>query len=116
MHPILKQILPGLFKKKPALSFCILMDLIGMATYLVPGWAEWADVVWAPISGFLFNAAFGGIGGMVGGVISFLEELIPFTDLIPTFTLAWWLLHSYKGKISGNSTPTIEDAEVIEIK
>jgi hypothetical protein len=27
--------------------------------------------------------------GKVAGVISFLEEIIPFLDVIPTFTIMW---------------------------
>jgi hypothetical protein len=30
-----------------------------------------------------------GTVGKVGGVITFLEEIIPFTDVIPSFTLTW---------------------------
>jgi len=29
--------------------------------------------------------------GVYGGVFSFLEELIPGVDLIPTFTIAWFM-------------------------
>jgi hypothetical protein len=29
--------------------------------------------------------------GVFGGIFSFLEELIPGVDLIPTFTIAWFM-------------------------
>lgn len=83
--------LPRLFTKQPALWFCILMDAIGCVTYIFPGLGEWADTVWAPISGFIFYQAFGSFGGALGGLFSFLEEALPFTDIIPTFTIAWWI-------------------------
>lgn len=67
------------------------MDIIGMATYIFPALGETADVVWAPISAFIFYLMFGGRFGMIGGVLNFLEEIIPFTDIIPTFTIAWFI-------------------------
>ena len=81
-------------KKKPFvpnIGFCILLDVIGMATYFIPALGEFADIVWAPISGFLFFKLFGGRFGVIGGVLNFLEEIIPFTDIIPSFTIAWFI-------------------------
>lgn len=75
----------------PNLAICIIMDLIGMATYFFPALGEFGDVVWAPISGYIFFKLFGGRFGMIGGVLNFLEEVIPFTDIIPTFTIAWFI-------------------------
>ena len=62
-----------------------------MASYLIPALGEFADVVWAPISGYLFFTLFGGRFGMIGGVLNFLEEIIPYTDIIPSFTIAWFI-------------------------
>ena len=81
-------------QKKPVLpniALCIILDVIGMATYFIPALGEFADVIWAPISGFLFFTLFGGRFGMIGGVLNFLEEIIPFTDIIPSFTIAWFI-------------------------
>lgn len=81
-------------QKKPALpniALCIILDVIGMASYIIPAMGEFADVVWAPISGFIFFALFGGRFGAIGGVLNFLEEIIPFTDIIPSFTIAWFI-------------------------
>jgi len=30
-----------------------------------------------------------GVKGKIAGIISFLEEINPFTDVIPTFTIMW---------------------------
>ncbi len=30
-----------------------------------------------------------GTKGKVAGIVSFLEEIIPFSDIIPTFTIMW---------------------------
>lgn len=44
----------------------------------------------------------------------FLEEIIPFTDIIPTFTIAWYIQQKLKPAEKTNNGK-IEDAEVIEI-
>ena len=75
----------------PNIGICILMDFIGMSSYIFPGLGEFADIVWAPISGYLFFKLFGGRLGLIGGVLDFLEEIIPFTDIIPSFTIAWFI-------------------------
>lgn len=72
-----------------SLVLCILMDIIGYASFSIPGLAEFTDVVWAPISAFVFFKIFGGTKGMLGGAFNFLEEILPFTDFIPSFTLMW---------------------------
>lgn len=76
-------------KKQPSLLFCIIMDLIGMATYSVPVIGEFADLLWAPISALIFYRSFGGWKGAFGGIFNFVEELVPGTDFIPTFTITW---------------------------
>ena len=67
----------------------IIFDLVGYASYSVPWVAESTDVVWAPIAGFMLARMYKGTVGRVGGVLEFLEEIILFTDFIPTFTLTW---------------------------
>ena len=75
----------------PNIALCIILDLIGMASYLIPALGEFSDVIWAPISGYLFFKLFGGRFGVIGGVLNFLEEIIPYTDIIPSFTIAWFI-------------------------
>ena len=82
--------------KRPSLIFCIVMDLVGYATYAIPGFAEFADILWAPISAIIFYRTFGGWKGAFGGVFNFVEEILPGTDFIPSFTIAW--LWQYAGK------------------
>jgi hypothetical protein len=77
-------------KKGPSIIFCILMDLLGYATYAVPGIGELGDIIWAPISAIIFFIMFKGWKGAVfGGIFNFVEEILPGTDFIPTFTIAW---------------------------
>lgn len=75
----------------PNIALCILLDIVGMASYIFPALGEFADVVWAPISGYIFFKLFGGRLGMIGSVLNFLEEIIPYTDIIPSFTIAWFI-------------------------
>jgi hypothetical protein len=77
-------------KPLPNIAFCLLMDLIGCASYIVPGIAEFLDVVWAPISAYIFYKTFGGKVGQIGAAINFIEEILPGTDIVPSFTIAWF--------------------------
>jgi hypothetical protein len=74
------------------------MDLIGCASYAVPGLGELSDVIWAPISALIFYRMFGGALGAYGGVFNFIEELFPGTDFIPTFTISWILKRIAEGR------------------
>lgn len=77
--------------KLPSLWFCIVMDVVGMASYLFPGIGEWFDVIWAPVSAFILYRTFGGgTIAIVGSIIDFIEEIVPFSDIIPTFTLTYF--------------------------
>jgi len=74
-----------------SLLFCILMDVIGYATYSIPFLGEFGDLLWAPVSAIIFYKTFGGWKGAFGGVFNFVEELLPFTDFVPSFTIMWFL-------------------------
>ncbi|HEX8460835.1 MAG TPA: hypothetical protein VF623_05380 [Segetibacter sp.] len=76
-------------KELPSLILCIVFDIIGYASFAVPGLGELSDIVWAPISGLIFYKMFGGAKGAFGGIFSFIEEILPFTDFIPTFSIMW---------------------------
>ena len=82
--------------RQPSLMLCIIFDLIGYASYSVPFLGEFADIIWAPISGLIFYRIFGGWKGAMGGLFNFIEELLPGTDFIPSFTIMWLLKNSKK--------------------
>ena len=67
----------------------ILLDLIGMATMLVPSWGTIVDLIWAPYAAFQINKMYRGTQGKIAAVVVFLEEILPGLDIIPTFTLMW---------------------------
>lgn len=79
------------------------MDLLGMANYVIPFFGEFEDIPWAPISGFVFYKLFGGKFGLFGGVFDFLEEILPFTDFIPSFTIAWFIRKKEIDKLPQNN-------------
>ena len=85
-------------KQLPSLVSCVLMDIIGSSTYLVPFFGEFFDLVWAPISAMIYWRTFGGFKGFFGGGLNFLEELLPGTDIIPTFTISWFLQYMKRKK------------------
>lgn len=89
----------------PGIIFCILMDVIGYLSFAVPGLGEFSDIIWAPISGFVFYKLFGGRFGLTGGILNFAEEILPFTDFIPSFSIAWLIKYiSQEKNISGPLT------------
>lgn len=70
------------------LAGCVVMDAAGDASELVPVLGEFTDVGFAPLEAYLLKLLFG--SNAIAG-FGFFEELLPFTDIIPTFTLAWCL-------------------------
>lgn len=85
-------------KSMPSLVMCLLMDFIGYTSYTIPFFGEFADILWAPLSAIIFWKMFGFKKGFFGGVFSFVEELTPGLDFIPTFTINWMLLYFKRNK------------------
>ena len=85
-------------KPMPSLAACILMDVLGYATFAVPVLGEFLDILWAPLSAMIFFRMFGGTKGMIGGAFNFVEEILPGLDFIPTFTIAWALQYFRRKK------------------
>lgn len=82
-------------QSSPSLLFCIIMDAVGCLSYLFPGVGEVIDVVWAPVSAFVFARAFGGTKGTIGGLFNFTEEILPGADFIPSFTIMWVMINKF---------------------
>ena len=78
------------------LILSVIFDLIGMLSYLVPGYAESIDFIWAPISFLLLRKMYKGKIGEVASIIGFIEEAFPFIDIIPTFTITWFYTYIIK--------------------
>lgn len=71
--------------KKLALS--IVLDFIGFITIF--------DIVWAPLSGYIMSRLYPGNKGKIAGVLSFVEEIIPGLDIVPTFTIMWFYTYVF---------------------
>lgn len=84
--------------KSKHLVMSLILDLIGMMTYLVPWFGELADFAWAPISGMILIKMYKGNTGKIAGIIGFIEEIIPGLDFIPTFTITWFYTYMIQGK------------------
>ena len=70
-------------KKYKKLALSLVLDAIG----LVP--IPFFDVIWAPLSGYIMTKMYKGKEGKIAGIVSILEEIIPFSDIVPTFTIMW---------------------------
>jgi len=77
--------------KNRSLIYALIIDAIGMLTYLVPVAGDIVDFIWAPISGILIYFLFRRNLGVIGGTAGFIEELMPQTDIIPTATILWFI-------------------------
>lgn len=73
--------------KKLALS--LVFDALGYVSFIFPPF----DIAWAPTAAYLMSKMYKGKKGKIAGAIVFIEEAMPFLDVIPTFTLMW--LYSY---------------------
>jgi len=67
------------------LGLSILFDALGYVSFVFPPF----DIVWAPLSAYLMTKMYRGRKGKVAAVISFVEEALPFMDVVPTFSLMW---------------------------
>jgi len=76
----------------------LVLDGIGMISFTIPLLGEFSDVVWAPIAAIIMAKMYKGRVGKVAGVLTFLEEILPFTDVIPSFTLTWIYTYFFQKK------------------
>jgi len=85
-------------KKIRDLVLGVIFDIVGYLSYAIPMLGEFSDLVWAPISGVLMAYMYKGTKGKIAGVFSFLEEVMPFSDFIPSFTLMWIYTYLLKNR------------------
>ncbi len=74
----------------------IVLDGVGMLSFVIPGIGEFSDVIWAPISAWVMTRLYKGKIGQAAGMVTFVEELIPGLDFIPTFTIMWFYTYVFK--------------------
>ena len=87
----------------------LLLDGIGMLSFVIPGIGEFSDVIWAPLAGWLMTRMYKGRVGQVAGIVAFVEELLPGFDFIPSFTLMWLYTFLFKGSKADQITAPKSD-------
>ena len=85
-------------KKYSKLLLSLFLDAMGHISFIIPGIGEFSDIIWAPLSGFIMTKLYKGKSGKIAGVIAFLEEAFPFSDVVPTFTIMWFYTYIIKQK------------------
>jgi len=68
----------------------LMYDVVGMATMAIPLVGPFLDLAWAPFAAKKMSEMYPGKKGKIASVLVFIEEILPFTDIIPTFTLMWF--------------------------
>lgn len=64
------------------------IDLIGSSSYFLPVVGEAFDLIWAPVQTVLIMALYDDITPNLK-YVSFIEEILPFTDIVPSATIGW---------------------------
>ena len=82
--------------KYKKLIVSIIGDLFGYVSFIVPIF----DVVWAPLSGYLMSKLYDGKKGKIAGVLVFIEEALPFLDVLPSFLILWIYTYYFEKKTS----------------
>lgn len=94
-------------RKKTHLTISIIIDLLGMASYLFPIVGGVVDIFYAPLAGIIIFLMYRRDMkiGIFGALFGTAEELF-IADLIPTATLIW--VYTYKI----NEKKTYKDFEI----
>jgi len=81
-------------------------DLAGMATVAIPLIGPFLDIIWAPFAAKKMREMYPGRKGKMASILVFIEEILPGTDIIPTFTLMY--LYTYVWKKESLNPQVIE--------
>ena len=74
----------------------LLFDFIGKLSFAIPGLGEFSDIIWAPIAKYLMQWMYKGRAAKVMGWVVAIEEVLPFTDVVPSFTIMWFYTYVLK--------------------
>ena len=74
----------------------LVYDLAGMATVAIPVIGPFLDILWAPYAAKKMRELYPGRKGKLASVLVFIEEILPGTDIIPTFTLMYLYTYVWK--------------------
>ncbi|CAB9500306.1 expressed unknown protein [Seminavis robusta] len=99
------------------LVLSVVIDIIGCSSYLLPFMGEASDVIWAPIQTLLIMAMYETTTPKLK-YLSFAEEMLPFTDVIPSATIGWAAQFGPElmGRNSSSSSSTGDNKQPQHIK
>lgn len=80
--------------KYKKLAIGLVLDAVGYASFAFPV----LDIAWAPLSAYFMTKLYQGKKGKIAAAIAFIEEAMPFLDVIPTFTLMWLYTYVFESK------------------
>lgn len=106
------------------LLLCLVIDILGTSSELIPFVGELTDVAYAPLAAFALRYLFQ--GSNVIFALEFVEEILPFTDVLPLATLCW-ILETYFGETdiakllqigtySNATTTDIKRGDIIDVE
>jgi hypothetical protein len=90
----------------------LMYDAIGMVTMAIPLVGPFLDIAWAPFAANKMSEMYPGKKGKIASVLVFIEEILPFTDVIPTFTLMWF--YTFVWKKESIHEEYIMEAEIVQ--
>ncbi len=93
--------------KVKRLALCLLLDAVGLVSFTIPLVGEFSDIMWAPIAAIISYKMFGEKRGKLTALTTFAEEIFPFTDVIPSFTI-FCILFDWIGIGSSKFKPTLQ--------
>ena len=93
--------------KVKKLALCLMLDAVGYISFTIPLIGEFSDILWAPVAAIISYKKFGAKRGKYTALTTFTEELLPITDIIPSFTL-FCILFDWMGVGSPKKTPILQ--------
>jgi len=84
-------------------------DGLGMLTLAIPFAGPFLDLLWAPYAAKKMREMYPGKKGKIASIIVFIEEILPGTDVIPSFTLMYFYTFVWKKE-------KVEKPRIIEVE
>lgn len=91
----------------------LLFDGVGMLSMAIPVVGPFLDILWAPYAAKKMSEMYPGKKGKIASMIVFIEEILPYTDIVPSFTIMWVYAYVFNGISAKDLKDTVIDAEVI---
>lgn len=76
------------------LLVAVCLDIIGCSSFLLPGLGEFGDLLWGPAQALIVKNMFKDNISPYAHYLSAVEEILPFTDVIPSASILWIRAHA----------------------